>query len=264
VVIDKAGNVGIGTTAPGTTLDVSGTIRGTAIKVGANSVTTGTGTTNYLSKWSAANALTDSVVYEVNGNIGIGATAPVHKLEVGGNIKLTGRILQGSLGDLAEMMPVSCAIHNPANVPHEDPQILEKGRGEKPREVIVKDKEEYRKYLLSRPEAGDVVVIDEDGGVRRSYKPYSTNTVGIISTNPAQILRDGLENAVPVALSGIVPCKVTSENGPVKPGDLLVSSSTPGHAMAAGPNPAAGAVIGKALTRLEGDTGVVDALVMMK
>ena len=87
-----------------------------------------------------------------------------------------------------------------------------------------------------------------------------------ISTNPAQILRDDLENAAPVVLSGIVPCKVTVENGSIKPGDLLVSSSTPGHAMKAGNNPPAGTVIGKAVTRLvEGrDVGEVEVLVMLK
>jgi len=35
----------------------------------------------------------------------------------------------------------------------------------------------------------------------------------------------------PLALSGRVPCKVTTENGPIKPGDLLTTSSKPGYAM---------------------------------
>ena len=34
-----------------------------------------------------------------------------------------------------------------------------------------------------------------------------------------------------LALVGIVPCKVTSENGSIRPGDLLVTSSTAGFAM---------------------------------
>jgi hypothetical protein len=32
---------------------------------------------------------------------------------------------------------------------------------------------------------------------------------------------------VPLAAGGIVPCKVSAENGPIQPGDLLVTSSTP-------------------------------------
>ena len=33
------------------------------------------------------------------------------------------------------------------------------------------------------------------------------------------------------AVVGIVPCKVTAENGSIKRGDLLVTSTVPGHAM---------------------------------
>ncbi len=108
------------------------------------------------------------------------------------------------------------------------------------------------------------MVINEDGGIRRSYAPFASNVVGIISTNPAQVLRDGMENAVPVVLSGIVPCKVTAENGEIKPGDLLVSSTTPGRAMKAGKNPPQGTVIGKAVTKFDKDVGVVDVLVMLR
>jgi hypothetical protein len=51
------------------------------------------------------------------------------------------------------------------------------------------------------------------------------------------------------------------------PGDLLVSSSTPGHAMKAGrKNPPAGTVIGKALERLDEDkdVGVIEIIVMLR
>jgi hypothetical protein len=117
---------------------------------------------------------------------------------------------------------------------------------------------------LAAPEPGDVVIVDDDGGIRRSFEPFATNVVGIISTSPAQILRDGLKDAVPVVLSGIAPCKVTAENGMVKPGDMLVASSMPGYAMRAGKSPPVGSVIGKALTKLKEDKGTVDVLVMLK
>jgi len=52
--------------------------------------------------------------------------------------------------------------------------------------------------------------------------------------------------------------------GSVQPGDLLVTSSTPGHAMKGGPNPPVGTVIGKALGSLESDTGVIEMLVMLQ
>jgi hypothetical protein len=58
--------------------------------------------------------------------------------------------------------------------------------------------------------------------------------------------------------------KVSAENGPIHPGDLLVSSSTPGHAMKAGPNPAVGTVIGKAMGSLETGSGTLPALIMLQ
>jgi hypothetical protein len=37
--------------------------------------------------------------------------------------------------------------------------------------------------------------------------------------------------ATRLALTGRVPVKITEENGPIVPGDLLTTSSTPGYAM---------------------------------
>ena len=52
----------------------------------------------------------------------------------------------------------------------------------------------------------------------------------------------------PVALNGRILCKVSNENGPITVGDLLTTSSTPGHAMKVlDKDRAFGGVIGKAL-----------------
>ncbi len=40
-----------------------------------------------------------------------------------------------------------------------------------------------------------------------------------------------LAHEIPLAIVGIVPCKVSAENGPIEVGDLLVTSATPAHAM---------------------------------
>ena len=58
--------------------------------------------------------------------------------------------------------------------------------------------------------------------------------------------------------------KASTENGPIAPGDLLVASATPGHAMKASPNPPIGTVIGKALEGLDEGTGVIRILVMLQ
>jgi hypothetical protein len=77
-------------------------------------------------------------------------------------------------------------------------------------------------------------------------------------------VKDGeISGMVPVALLGIVPTKVSAENGPIQRGDLLVTSTTPGHAMRAD-DPPPGTVLGKALEALESGTGVILVLVTLQ
>ena len=75
-----------------------------------------------------------------------------------------------------------------------------------------------------------------------------------------------LYDEVPIAVVGIVPCKISLENGPVRPGDLLVTSSTPGHAMVDN-DPPVGTVVGKSLEAFDGSkgrTGVIKILVTLQ
>ena len=79
------------------------------------------------------------------------------------------------------------------------------------------------------------------------------------------------QGKVPLALVGVVPVKVSAENGPIQPGDLLTTSSTPGHAMKATPVDLGGipiyrpgTIIGKALTPLAEGTGVITVLVTLQ
>ena len=68
-----------------------------------------------------------------------------------------------------------------------------------------------------------------------------------------------------MAMVGIVPTKVTAENGPIHRGDLLVSSSTAGFAMKGTDRTRlVGAVIGKAMGPLESGTGVIEVLVTLQ
>jgi hypothetical protein len=50
----------------------------------SNAGTTGSGTTNYISKWSGATTLTNSVIYENASNVSIGTTSSTCKLNVDG------------------------------------------------------------------------------------------------------------------------------------------------------------------------------------
>jgi hypothetical protein len=121
---------------------------------------------------------------------------------------------------------------------------------------------------------GDVVEIDPDhpGHFRRAGTAFSRAVAGVVSTNPAMTMgndfdpeKDDWNDSRPLlALVGIVPVKASAENGPIRPGDLLVSAATPGRAMHAGENPPVGTVIGKALGSLEEGSGVIKMLVMLQ
>jgi hypothetical protein len=136
-------------------------------------------------------------------------------------------------------------------------------------------------------EPGDVLVIGPDGRMVASTSPRATNVAGVHSTKPGFIggdptanpdegdpevkalmdslpalVRDPELERVPVAMAGVVPCKVSAENGAIQPGDLLVTSNTTGHAMRAdAPEP--GTLLGKAMEPLESGTGVILVLVSL-
>lgn len=128
---------------------------------------------------------------------------------------------------------------------------------------------------VSEPvEAGDVLELDPEnpGCYRKSRGPCSTLVAGVVSTDPGVILGSSsptldigpwtLDSAL-LALLGIAPVKVTDEGGPIQPGDLLVVSSTPGHAMRWDPDTdRTCGLVGKALEPLESGTGMIQMLLM--
>ncbi|NET82269.1 MAG: hypothetical protein F6J94_10075 [Moorea sp. SIO1F2] len=113
-------------------------------------------------------------------------------------------------------------------------------------------------------EAGDVVVIVEPEDDRvllgKSNKAYDSKVAGVVSDAKSAGLiiggchtEDMTRNDVkPIALAGRVLTKVTLENGSIKAGDFLTTSSTLGHAMKAAKP---GYVIGKALQSFSGGSG---------
>lgn len=89
-------------------------------------------------------------------------------------------------------------------------------------------------------EPGDVVVIDESGKcLRKSDRPYDSHVAGIISSEEQAALVIGYRKDKscdkPLALAGQAVCKVDASYAKINPGDLLTTSSTPGHAMKAEP-----------------------------
>jgi hypothetical protein len=141
-------------------------------------------------------------------------------------------------------------------------------------------------------EPGDVLVIDplSSRSVARSGTAYSTLVAGVYSTRPgfvgserewdelpADISPEGARervtlrpadmtaryDEVPLAVVGIVPAKVSTENGAIRPGDLLVTASLPGHAMRA-EDPPNGTIVGKALEPLASGSGKIRILVTLQ
>ncbi|MDX1745899.1 MAG: hypothetical protein R3324_08180, partial [Halobacteriales archaeon] len=105
-------------------------------------------------------------------------------------------------------------------------------------------------------EPGDVLAIDREGRLVATTERYQSTVAGVHSTRPSYVGNSRYiddEGYAPLALTGLVPVKATDENGPVRPGDLLTTSSIRGHAMRAGSEAPQGTIIGKALEPLDGN-----------
>ncbi|MBI2649869.1 hypothetical protein HYX04_00985, partial [Candidatus Woesearchaeota archaeon] len=257
--ITAAGDVGIGTTGPGAKLEVSQTTAGVdALSVvydnAANTanavatfamiqasnfpvmkITSATGGNptdthglNIVNLGAGYGLRVDDVggdaspfVIDGNGNVGISTTAPTEALIVVGNANITGTLFKGTSAynnpDIAERMPST--------------QLLEEG---------------------------DLAVIDEqnNNSVVKSNKPYQ-NAIGVVSPNAAMVIgnwRGGFEG-YNIALLGRVAVKISLENGPIKKGDALASSSKEGTAMKATNN---GRIIGYAMEDYDGSKPAIE------
>ena len=72
-------------------INVTGTSGGGSI--------TGSGTTNYVPKWTSSSALGNSLIFDDGTNVGIGTSTPSQKLDVIGSTRIVGNISVGSNGN---------------------------------------------------------------------------------------------------------------------------------------------------------------------
>ncbi|MCW1963633.1 beta strand repeat-containing protein [Chryseobacterium viscerum] len=126
---------------------------------------------------------------------------------------------------------------------------------------------------ISEYEPGDILVISTkaDRTVEKSSTPYSTLVAGVYATKPGVLLTEehidtDISNKAPMGVIGVIPTKVCLENGKIKRGDLLVTSSKAGVAMKANIKKVKiGQVIGKALQDYDQkETGKIQVLVNIK
>jgi hypothetical protein len=132
--------------------------------------------------------------------------------------------------------------------------------------------EEFNMAETTTVDPGTVMVLDAAGALAASTRAYDKCVVGVISGagtyRPAIVLDRQPHphgNRQPLALVGKVFCKVDADFGAIAVGDLLTTSATSGHAMAAlDPSKAFGAVIGKALQPLCDGRGLIPILVALQ
>ncbi|MEQ9207234.1 MAG: hypothetical protein RLN78_07700 [Phycisphaerales bacterium] len=168
------------------------------------------------------------VVSRSSGNVGIGTTTPATALDVNGAVTIRGG------ADIVEGFDSVC------------------GTAFEPGTVLVIDPENPGKLMCSE-DAYDYKVAGVVSGAN-GVKP------GI------KLGQDGvMDGEIPVAMTGRVYVKCSSENGVIRAGDRLTTASLRGHAMkATDTNLSDGAVIGKAMSDLDESTGMVLVLVNLQ
>jgi hypothetical protein len=165
------------------------------------------------------------------GNVGIGTSNPTAKLDVNGDINVSGNI-NAKYQDIAEWVPTSEELS--------------------PGTVVVLDPARSNHVLASS-------------------SAYDTGVAGVVSARPGLILGERGEGKVMVATTGRVRVKVNAAKGAIKIGDLLVTSDVAGVAMKSEPLVmggrkihAPGTIIGKALEPLAGSVGEILVLLSLQ
>jgi len=263
--------VGIGTATPKQKLHVNGSYYGLghlylyAFEGDGNSGTayvqarddSTTSSIDLRLRTKAGASLVDNITCKSNGRVGIGTTAPASLLDVAGTARVNVLTIDGG-ADLSENF-----------------DVLAGSRGATEPRSRDGDSNEATRQEGNTIEAGTVVSIDAEnpGKLRVATSAYDTTVAGIVSgaggvSTGMVMAHEGTlaDGAHPVALSGRVYCKADASLGAIRPGDLLTTSDTPGHAMkVVDRDRANGAILGKAMTSLAaGEKGLVLVLVSLQ
>lgn len=187
---------------------------------------------------------TSGIAVTTAGNVGIGTDTPGAKLDVIGNANLTGGLYVGGSASV-------CAITIRGGCDIAEPFQTKEAQLEK----------------------GSVVVIDDEhpGHLKLGTQAYDKRVAGIVSgangvNTGIALQQDGtFDQGHNVALSGRVYVRADATYGKIKPGDLLTTSDSPGHAMKVRDHEQAqGAILGKAMSALNDGQGFVLVLVTLQ
>ena len=174
---------------------------------------------------------TERVRIDSSGNVGIGTTTPSAKLDVAGDVVVSGNI-SAKYQDIAEWVPSSEQIS--------------------PGTVVILDS-------------------NTPNSVVPSVIAYDTHVAGVVSAMPGLILGEQGDHNVKVATTGRVKVRVDASQSPIRIGDLLVTSDRKGVAMRSEPVNLGGieihrpgTLIGKALEPLSGGEGEILVLLSLQ
>ena len=280
LLIDSAGNVGIGTTSPATLLHVRS-------NVGGQSDAQALFEANNCSTWCGQEPDTEAIRLtnrNGNGQVGIGFllgasnVTDTPDLWLGSGLRAEGRAndfvfrQKDSGGTLRTNMYmdgdsrfVGIGTINPATTLDVNGAVTIRGGAD-----IV---EGFDSVCGTAFEPGTVLVIDaaNPGMLTCAESAYDKKVAGVVSgaggVQPGiKLGQDGvMDGDIPVAMTGRVYVKATASNGAIEPGDLLTTADLAGHAMKATDGDRLdGTVIGKAMGSLDSGEGLVLVLVNLQ
>ncbi|MDD5071375.1 MAG: hypothetical protein PHQ42_01425 [Patescibacteria group bacterium] len=249
----NSGNVGIGTTSPMSKLSVTSN-SGSQLTLAyddTNYANFTVGSDSQLTIAPANNATTtigvgdEALRVDSSGNIGVGTTTPKSKLSILGGVDVN----RGVIVPTGSIDISGSYLTNGA------------------------DYAEYYYSIDNNLEPGEAVCVDieRENAVKRCERAADGNLMGIVSTKPAIVGnggpgKNGMEKSKDnhyaiIGMLGQVPARVTTANGPIRPGDSLTSASRPGYVMrASAGDPTVGVALEGLDTNETNDTNITNEI----